>query len=269
MTAAFAYLIVGGWTGVIAGTIFSLLLGRNLIDPDFSGIVIDNPEMHKQALISGSISAGSTLFVLLGNQIGDPSVVIALVNLTLVYTILYDTLTKQAQLRQLFIPSILIIAGGMMAAFNGSFAVTFLGFFYVVIVSNGLDAYSEIVEVKGVRASDSVNLYIWRFFWLAFTGTILALIVSLSTGHLGLLLETVQAALVHLPWVIATMFFVFLGMGLKFYLKKTHAISLVLLMLSMQLFLSYPITFFGSWIQPGMFGNVPSTPIVWLTRILG
>lgn len=269
LTAAFAYLIVGGWTGVITGTIFSLAVGRKLIDPDFAGIVIRNSEMHRQAFISGSISAGSTLFIMLGNQIGDPSVVIALVNLTVVYTILYDTFTKQVQFQQLFIPSALIVIGGMMAAFNGSFAVTFLGFFYVVIVSNGLDAYSGIVEVKGVRASDSVNLYIWRFFWLAFTGTILAIFVSLIRGYLGLLSQTVQGALVHLPWVIVTMFFVFLGMGLKFYLKKTQAVSVVLLILSTQLFLAYPITIFGSWIQPGMFGNVPTPPIIWLTRIIG
>jgi hypothetical protein len=163
----------------------------------------------------------------------------------------------------------LIVTGGILAAFNGSLAVTFLGFFYVVVLSNGLDAYSNIVEVKGVRASDSVSLFIWRFFWLAFTGTILALVVSLSRGYLELLFQTVRGAIIHLPWVITTMFFVFLGMGLKLYMKKTQAVSIVLLLTSTQLFFAYPITIFGSWIQPKMFGDIPSSPSIWLIRIAG
>ena len=269
LTAVFAYLILGSWTGVFVGTAFSLAFGKKLIDPDFSGIVVNNPKMQKQALISGAISAGSTLFIMLGNQIGDPSVVIALVNLTIIYTILYDVLTNQVKLNQLLIPSALIIIGGMMAAFNGSLAVTILGFIYVVILSNGLSAYSEIVETKGIRASDSVNLFIWRFFWLAFTGTTLALVVSFNRGYLELLLKTVQSSMIHLPWIIATMIFVFFGMGLKFYLKKDQAVSIVLLIMSMQLFLSYPITIFGSWIKPGMFGDIPISPITWLVRMAG
>jgi hypothetical protein len=268
LTAAFAYLIIGSWTGVISGIVFSLVFGK-LIDSDFLGIVIKNPEMQRQSFISGSISAGGTLFILLGNQIGDPSVIIALTNLIVIYTILHDILTQQATLQQLFIPSTLIITGGMMAAFNGSLAVTLLGFFYVVVVSNGLTAYAEIVEAKGVRASDSINLYIWRFFWLALTGTILAFTVSLGRGYLDLLWQTMQEAWVHLPWIIATMFFVFLGLVLKLYLKKTQAVSVVLLILSTQLFFAYPITIVGSWIQPGLFGDVPSSAVIWLVRFTG
>jgi len=270
LTAAFAYLIVGGWTGVIAGTVFSLAFGRQLIDRDFTGIVINNPEMHKQAFISGSISAGSTLFIMLGNQIGEPSAVVALANLTVIYTILHDIMTKQATLKQLLVPSALIVSGGILAAFNGSLSVTFLGFFYVVVLSNGLDAYSNIAEAKGVlAASDSVSLFIWRFFWLAFTGTILALVVSLSRGYWDLLFQTVRGAIISLPWVITTMFFVFLGMGLKLYMKKTQAVSIVLLLTSTQLFFAYPITIFGSWIQPKIFGDVPSSPAIWLIRMAG
>ncbi|NES98342.1 MAG: hypothetical protein F6K32_24800 [Desertifilum sp. SIO1I2] len=67
LTAAFAYLIVGGWTGVTASLGFSWLLGKKLIDPEFTKLATRNPEMHLQAFISGGISAGSTLFLLLGS----------------------------------------------------------------------------------------------------------------------------------------------------------------------------------------------------------
>jgi hypothetical protein len=268
LTAAFAYLIIGGWTGVIAGTFFSLLLGRKLIDDKFRKIVFNNRQMHWSAFISGSISAGSTLFILLGNQLGDPSVIVALSTLTIVYTILYDLFTGQADWKYLFLPSLVTITGGMMAGFSGSLSVTAIGLFYVVVVSNGLGAFSEIIEQRGIRASDSVNLFIWRFFWLALTGTILAIAVSLARGYLSLLIATIQQGMIYLPWVITTMFFVFVAMGLKFYLKVTQAVSVVLLILSAQIILAYPITIIGDRLQPGLFGELPNLSI-WMVRIVG
>jgi len=268
LTAAFAYLIIGGWTGVIAGTFFSLLLGRKLIDDKFRKIVFNNRQMHWSAFISGSISAGSTLFILLGNQLGDPSVIVALSTLTIVYTILYDLFTGQADWKYLFLPSVVTITGGMMAGFSGSLSVTAIGLFYVVIVSNGLGAFSEIIEQRGIRVSDSVNLFIWRFFWLALTGTILGIAVSLARGYLSLLIATIQQGMIYLPWVITTMFFVFVAMGLKFYLKGTQAVSVVLLILSAQIILAYPITIIGDQLQPGLFGELPTISI-WMIRIVG
>lgn len=268
LTAAFAYLIIGGWTGVIAGTVFSLLLGRKLIDDKFRKIVFDNRRMHWSAFISGSISAGSTLFILLGNQLGDPSVIAALSSLDIVYTALYDIFTKQAKWKDLFLPSVVTITGGMMAGFSGSLSVTAIGLFYVAVVSNGLSAFSEIIEQKGVRGSDSVNLFIWRFFWLALTGTILAIAVSLQRGYLSLLVATIRQGIIHLPWVITTMFFVFVGLGLKLYLKGEQAVSVVLLILSAQIILAYPITIIGERLQPGLFGGLPTTSI-WAIRIVG
>jgi hypothetical protein len=269
LTAAFAYLIIGGWTGVIAGTFLSLLLGRKLIDDKFRKIVFNNRKMQWYAFISGSISAGSTLFILLGNQLGDPSMIVALSNLIIVYTILYETFTKKADWKYLFLPSIVTITGGMMAGFSGSLSVTAIGLFYVLVVSNGLGAFSEIIEQEGVYASDSLNFFIWRFFWLALTGTILAIVVSLARGYLSLLLATIQQGMIHLPWVITTMFFVFVAIGLKLYLKETQPVSVVLLILSTQIILSYPITIIGDLLQPGLFGELPTISSIWVIRIVG
>lgn len=269
LTAAFAYLVVGGWTGFISGLIFSLLVGKRLLDPDFNGLVIRNREMHKQALIAGVISAGSTLFLLWGNQLGDPSVLIALGNGVIVYTALYDVFTKQASGRQLLVPIVMVIVGGALAAFSGSFYVTALGIVMVALVSNLLAAFSEVVEQKGAKASDGVNLFVWRFFWLASTGTILAIVVTSIRGYNDMLVTTMQHLMVYLPWVIATMFFVFLGIGLKLVIKKTNAVSVVLLIMSVQLLLGYPITLIGNAIHPGLFGAIPTDVTVWIIRALG
>lgn len=269
LTAAFAQLILNGWIGVCASIFFSLIFGKKLIDPQFSKLKINNLKMHRQALISGGISAGSTLFLLLGNQLGDPSVMIALANLTVVYTLLYDILKRQIEPQRIFLPASLTVIGGMMAAYNGSLSITALGIFYIVVVSNGLTAASQISEQQGVRCSDSVNFFVWRFFWLAMTATILAVVVCFINGYLALLFETVKSGVIYLPWIVVTMFFVFLGVGLKLYLQKTQAVSFVLLILSTQLVLAYPITFFSNAFQPGIFGNIPSHPLVWIIRILG
>jgi hypothetical protein len=269
LTAILAYLVIGSWTGLITGIIFSISIGNKLIDSEFKGIVFNNFEMHRQAFIAGSISSGSTLFFLLGNQLGDPSVLIALANLTVLYTLLYDIWKKQTTLSQTILPLALMTIGGMASAFNGSMAITGLGLFYIVIVSNGLSAYSEVIEQNGVRVSDSVNFFIWRFFWLAITGTAIAIVTSLMRGYSALLAQTIYKSLVYLPWVIATMFFVFLGVGLKLYLKKTQAVSIVLLILSIQIILGYPITLIGNLIQPGVFGDIPDDFNIWSIRSIG
>lgn len=269
LTAAFAYLIVGGWTGVTASLVFSKFLGRKLIDPEFTKLAIRNPEMHLRAFISGGISAGSTLFLLLGNQLGDPSVLIALENLTVIYTLFYDTWKRQANLKQLLLPTTTAVIGGMMTAFNGSLSITALGLFYVLIMSNGLDAVSKILDQRGVRCSDAVSFFIWRFFWLATIGTLLAIFVSVLLGYHSLLLATIEIGLTHLPWIFLTMFFTFLGIGFELFLQKTQAISVVLLIFSTQVLFAYPITFLGNALRPGAFGTLPESVIIWLVRIIG
>jgi len=269
LTQAFSYLVVGGWTGVVFGLMFSLLFGKRFIDPDFNGLVFRNRDMHWQAMIAGVISAGSTLFLLWGNQLGDPSMLIALGSGVIVFTSLYDVMSKKAKASKLFYPAMLVVVGSALAAFGGSLKVTLTGVLYVVILSNGLAALSEVVEQKGVRASDGVNFFLWRFIWLASTGTVLAIVVSGLRGYSGMLLETVASGAKYIPFIALTMFFVFLGIGLKLVAKKSKAVSEVLIVLSIQMILGYPITVIGNRFKPGLFGEVPSQLWIWGIRLVG
>lgn len=269
LTAAFAYLMVGGWVGVVLGTIFSLFLGKRLIDPDFNRIVWNNRQMHRKAMICGSISAGSTLFILLGTQLGDPTALVALSTATLLYVAIYEAATKQINFKIIALPVVLGMAGACLAAWNGSLSVTVWGVLMVLIVSNGLGAFSEVIEKKGVQASDGVNFFIWRFVWLAATGTILALACSFLRGTTGLLVETLDLAISAIPIILLTMTAVFFGMGLKLTLKKKNAVSLVLLVSSVQVILAFPITLVGEWISPGIFGSATVGGSIWAVRLLG
>lgn len=269
LTAAFAYLVIGGWTGFISSLAFSAVLGKGLLDPDFNGIIWRNRRMHRQALISGVISAGSTLFLLWGNQLGDPSMLIALGSTGIVYNVLHDSWTGQVSFGRILSPLFLVLVGSILAAFGGSLFVTLTGFLFVVVISNGLNAFSEVVEQDGARASDGVNFFIWRFFWLAFTGTGIALVTTMIRGYMEMFVDTMQNLIVYLPWVIATMFFVFLGIGLKLVIKKTNTVSVVLLIMSVQIVLGYPITLIGDAFVPGLFGTIPTEISVWTIRALG
>ncbi len=269
LTAAFAYLIVGGWTGAILGIVLALSLGQKLIDPDFKGLVIRNKQMHITALISGGLSAVSTLFLLLGNQFGDPGALVALGSGVLVFTVAYDLWEGNVAWQRIALPILAAIIGGSFAAFSGSLAFTLAGVLFVLVISNGITAISEIAEQKGTQASDAVSLFVWRFFWLAITGTVLAIAVSITRGYLDLLLTTIQQGLSFLWFVIITMFFVFLGIGLKLMLKAKNAVSVVLLILSVQVALAFPITYLGDLIHSELFGPIPHDQVVWGIRISG
>jgi len=269
LTRAFAYLIIGGWTGFVFGLLFSRLFGKRIVDENFGGIVFRNSGMHRQAIIAGAISAGSTLFMLLGNQLGDPSMLIALGSGTIIFTSIYDVVTKQAQFSNLACPVLLVFVGSGLAAFGGSLAVTLAGILFIFFLSNGLDAFTKVAEQKGVRASDGVNFFLWRFFYLTITGTVLAIVVSGIRGYSATLLETVASGLKYIPFIALTMFFVFLGISLRLVAMKNTAISIVLIVFSVQIVLGYPITLLGNWFLPGLFGEIPTKPWIWAVRLIG
>ena len=268
LTAAFAYLTIGGWIGVIFGIIFSLALGRKL-DPDFKRVVFNNSQMHKRALICGFVGAIQTLFLLWGNQLGDPSMIIAMGSGVMLYTACYDLITKQTNIKQILLPTIVVILGSMMTTYGGSLAITALGFLFVVVIANGFEAAGEIYSQQGVRKSDSINFFLWRFFWIATIGTILAITVSAIRGMFPLYIQTMVSGIPYGIFIALTMFFVFLGIGLSFVAKKNDAITKVLIGRSPQIVLGFVFTWIGNWIFPGLFGSIPGNLIVWIVRAIG
>lgn len=275
LTAASAYLIVGGWTGVVCSIVFSLLFGRRVIDPDFAGFMFRNKGMHIQAFVTGGISAFATLGILRGSQEADPSVIIAFGSLTVLMTAFYDVFKKQLALRKFWLPGIVAVLGCTLATFGGSLSATIVVVVSILLVNNPLTAASEIFEQTGTRASDGVNFFVWRFFWLAITGTIATIAVALARGYSSMLLNTVVGAISSgstMIWIALTMLCVYLGIGLKLVAKKKEGVAVshvFILVLSTQILLGIPITIIGDRIQPEIFGVVPTEPSVWIVRLAG
>jgi hypothetical protein len=265
---ALSFLVVGAWTGVIVGFVLALVAGR-LVDPEFRGLTVSNSVMHWRAAVAGLLGAVSTMFILWGNQYGDPSAMIALANSTLIYTAIWEVATKQLSFRRIVWPLLLVFLGSSLAAYTGSVSVTLAGVVLVAILSNGFGAVGELVEQKGVQHSDGVSMYLWRFLWLAVGGTLLAFAGAYATGELPLLWSMLAMALGAVWWIVLLMIAVFFGLGLKLTLKRDNPVSVVLLATTFQVLIGYPITFIGDILWPGAFGELPSDPQIWLVRSVG
>jgi len=274
-TAASAYLIVGGWVGVLCGVVFSFFLGRRLIDPDFSGFIFRNKRMHIFAALTGGISALSTLANLRGNQEADPSVLVVFGGMVFVLTAIYDVVQKQLKFREFLIPAVISVIGCGLVAFGGSFSGIMVVVVSMILISNPLNAFNEVLEQRGARTSDGANFFIWRFVWLASVGTVTVILIAVVRGQTGLLGEVTHKAVTTvetMAFVVATMLFVYLAISLRMVAKKTLgvAVSYVFLLgFSVQAILAVPITLAGEVVWPGLFGSVPTDTLVWLVRVAG
>lgn len=269
VTAVSAYFIFAGWIGVVSSLGFSTLFGQRLVDSKFRKLNLAHFKAQGWAMLAGCASAGSTFFVLWANRYLDPGTIIALASMLILFTSVYDVVTKEVKLGQIAIPLLLVVTGGVMASYTGSIRVTLLGLFLVGILSNSLGTISMIAEQKGTRKTDGVNFFFWRFLWLATIGTIGSIVIALARDQLPALVSTIAGIIRYVPWFVLTMFFVFLGKGLELTAIKVGAITVVLMILSSQMVLGYTLTFIGNAFIPGLFGDIPTELAVWVIRILG
>ncbi|MCE9541281.1 hypothetical protein K8R03_01830 [Candidatus Kaiserbacteria bacterium] len=271
VTTAFAYLVIGACTAAIVIPVLTLIFGR-FLDPHFKGFVWGNRHMHWNAFISGFFAAGSTLFLLWGTQYGDPGALAALTTPTIVFTGLYEILwARTLSMRAAVLPILAATVGSFCGAWNGSFGATLTGFVLVFVVSNIIGAAGEIRETNGVKAVNAMNLMVWRFIWLAVTATATALAVSFLSGQLEALQTQIHRSLTpaSVSFIVVTFGFVFGGIGLKLVLKRDHAVSVILIVMSLQVFITSGAAWFGNWYYPGTFGDTAYPWWVWPIRLTG
>lgn len=257
ITTAFSYLVIGACMAAVVIPVLTIAFGKSL-DPHFKGFVWGNKEMHWNAFISGSFAAGSTLFVLWGTQYGDPGALVALTTPTIVFTGLYEILwARTLSMRAATFPILAATIGSFCGAWSGSFEATLTGFVLVFVFSNIIGATGEIRERHGVKAVNAMNFMIWRFIWLAITATGIAVAASSLSGNLDELTTRIfdSLTLETFVFVAVTFCFVFGGIGLKLVLKRDHAVSVVLIVMSLQVFIASGVAWFGNWYHPGVFGD--------------
>jgi hypothetical protein len=269
VTAVLVYFTLGSWVCIFSSIIFMYLLGRKLIDRDFKKIYLPQKWTIFWAFAAGSVGALATFFNLWGNKYLDPGTSIALGNILVVFIAVYDLIHKEIRLKKIALSLVLVVMGATIASYSGSLKITLLGLFLIGVVSNILFAISEIAEQKGVRQTDGVNFFFWRFLNFTITATVATILICLIRGKVKLYWEILSNSVRFVPWIVLTMFFVFLGMALKLTAKKKGIMSIVLMILSFQIVLGYFFTFVGVKISPGLFEGITRNGSVWLVRLLG
>jgi len=274
MTSSFAFLIVGSWIGSILGFPFAFIAGKRFIDKDFSGLELKSVLFHKWALISGLFGAIFTFFYLWGFLISDPSVVTALLGATILFLAGYEVKRGKITIRDFLLPAFLVLIGNLMASYTGNGKFTFFSILIVGVLASLFNACSKLAFQKGAsidRKPDPVNFMVWRFVWFAIVATPLAFLVSAIFGNVSLLLQLIQEGFFKIGWaIIILMFVVFIGEGVSNFLLTKNAASSVILATSIHIPFSYPFTFLGEAIKPGLYGTpLINDQIVWIVRIIG
>ncbi len=270
-TAVSFYLMMGGWIGVICNYGYSVFLGKK-IDKEYAGFNVGNFKMQIFAFTAGILSASSTVFYLVGSQNLDPSLVLCLANISILYLVIYDVLLKYIKIQEVILPALIVIAGSALSSItrlSGGMQITLLGITVLLLGRYLTMSCQQIIKQRGVRASDAVIFHFWRFVWLSFSGTCLMLIIAFSRDKLDLLIAMRKLVFPTLPWILVTMFFVFFSSVLENKAIKTGAVSKVALILNSQIVMGIPLTLMGDVFKPGVFGEIPREPFVWLIRLIG
>ncbi len=270
ITVAYAYFIIGAWTVVVVTLVCAPIFGRWL-DPHFKGIVLGNRAMRLNALCVGLFAAIGTFLLLWGQQYGDPAAITALTAPIMLFTGLMETFWKKTlKLRNAGLPIAVTCVGGFFAAWNESLSIGLITFGLVFLASNLFFAVGEVVEKDGVQSLDAINFMLWRFSSLALIGTVLCLLTAWPFGYVQPVVALMKESLAS-PWtllvVTLNMVAVFFAMGFRLALKRDHAVSVILVVLSAQVVFSYAWTFIGDGLKPGAFGAIPDSPEVWAIRI--
>lgn len=279
---AFTYLIIGGWVGLFSNIVFSKFFG-NKLDSRFTWFEWGSARIQVFAFGAGLLSAISTFFMLWGSSLYDPSRVIPLGSLTIIFLVIYDSYRREIALSEIFWPMILAVAGSILVSFSWEGTnflpqITFKAIGLLLILRGIFAATATVFSKVGVGergnpgSTNAVNFAFWRFLWLVVTGTIFALTMLIWMGKLPVFVSFLQNQFWSaLPFILLTMFFVFLGNTLETsaYTLQEGKVSRVSVLLNTQLILGIPLTLLGAQISPLAFGILPSDIFSWIFRAVG
>jgi len=273
--AIMVYLMYGSVVGLLMYLVVIGLLGKTIY-PKFTGLKLADRRLHLYAFIAGLVSTVATAYNLLANQNCDPSLVVSLSNISVLYLVLYDTaISHQERFRLIIAPALLVILGSFLASLVQvtswrTFQVSVIGLVALVVIKCGLSAGAKIFQKVGVTNADPVNFAFWRFFYLAMGALVTVSLYALYMGQLRELLALfIQVALASLPWVAATMLLANLGNILELTAQKKVSVSRVSMVLSGQVLFGVPLTLAATALWPGIFGELPIGWLVWLLRGIG
>lgn len=271
-TPIYFYMVIGSWVGTICLLIYNPLFGR-FIEPNYNGFEFGSWQAQKNAIVSGSLGAVSTIFYLWGNKKLDPSLVLGLSSSTVLFLAVYDSIEERLSLQTIIIPALLLVIGAgltSMKQIKGGVKFTFIGLFVLLVGRCSVDTAEAIFRQIGGNQMDAINFCFWRFVWQSLVLTLIVVAISSITGKIKIVLYHRKQLKSAMLWIVITMFFVFLSNTLFQKAMQTGLISKTQLVMNFRIALGIPITLIANRVYPGIFGdNLPKQKSVWLIRFLG
>lgn len=273
ISATLVYLLIGSWAGVLISIVNNVVFGRR-IEPDYPGMTFGSRKMQLLAIASGILGAVAMSCQLKATQDLDPSVIIALASMALVYLVIYDALWGNISWRKIRLALLAVMVGAFFASVKKlefSLAVFSWGAVLLLVVGrSGLRALGSIADQAGSRRSDGVTFSFWRRVWFAIAATALALALSFVRGRwIDFTTILTGCFWVALLWAGLSLFFDYFGGTLRTTANRYGAVSVVTMITNFKVVLGIPLTLAVSVIWSGIFGKIPSDVNVWAVRVTG
>ncbi|MBT4651540.1 Lrp/AsnC family transcriptional regulator [Candidatus Woesearchaeota archaeon] len=212
------YALIGSWVAVILTLVIMFFFGKKL-DTNFKGVGLIPKKSRGYALVAGFTGAAYTLLLLYLLKIYDPTVVGALIPLTLLFLIIRDLYYTKEKISVLEAGSFIIVA-------VGAFLISFKGgrFDLMVILTAGIilnlinAVYSHFMKLgMDCPNTDALN---YRLF---ITITLAVIFTVCIFPQTNLSFEVLS----QIPYSIGSMFFAFLGYVLYLLSLKDGKVSFV------------------------------------------
>ena len=271
LIATLVYLTMGAIVGLIINFLLCQTPIGKLVDPSFQSIHGVSLKAHRGAAISGFFAALSTGIYLWSFRTLDPSIVVPLTSLAVLYIGIVESITRKVAFRRV-LPSILLVLSGVAIASiheGTNWAVTGGTLIVLLLVYNVLNAVGELVSKGGVDQSDAISFGFWRFFWLVIAAVFIAVGTSVATGHFGDYIVALAGSVGAIPFIIGVMVVVFFANG---WANRGLALSNATtknLVMTGQVVISVFATALVGLILPGVFPSAPTTVFEWTLRLVG
>ncbi|PWU23018.1 hypothetical protein C5B42_04395 [Candidatus Cerribacteria bacterium 'Amazon FNV 2010 28 9'] len=287
LTAASAYLFIGGWVGVI----ICILLGRLITKVSKHWRTTDKHPLNQPkrwgsfssvslAILAGILGAISTLIQLWGYQLNDLGVMVAMTNAFILVIVITEWVQRRVTLRSFLFPSLLVVGSIVLIAYNSTWRtntsvllqqapellVVLLGF-------SVFNAFGSIVSKSAVDNSNSVNVQLIRFVTLAITGSILTFgWAALRNQTAELIQASLHIATTPAVYLLLILLFVavFASQILELEAKKQNTnVTEVVIVQSLNVGLGFVAAMIINLLWSGAVGPVPTDTETIIVRIVG
>ena len=271
LIATLAYLTIGALVGLTINFLLCQTSAGKLIDSSFQSIRGVSLKAHKWAAISGIFGALTTGIYLWSFRTLDPSIVVPLTTLAVLYIGIAESFRGKVALGRILPSIILVIAGVAIASVHegANWAVTGGTLIVLLLVYNALSAFGELASKIGVDASDPVSFGFWRFFWLVVAAVLIAIGTSIAIGQFGSYIAAIVGSVAAIPFIVGVMVVVFFDNGWGNRGMKLTSATKKNVMMTGTVVLSIFATAAVGLILPGVFPSAPTTVLEWTLRLVG